>query len=120
MVRQRDDVVAPIGQARQIDRDDLQPVIEILAKGTFGNGVFQIAIRCRQHANINANGFVLAHAHDFAALQHSKKLDLSRHRHVADFVQEECTAVGVFESADSVGLGVGVGAPYMSEQFALE
>jgi hypothetical protein len=52
--------------------------------------------------------------------QHPEELDLRRHRHVADLVEEQRAAVGVFELPDPIAGGVGEGAADVAEELALE
>ena len=56
----------------------------------------------------------------FALLQDAQKPRLRLHRHVADFVEEQRAAFGLFEAADGALIGPREGALLMAEQFALD
>ncbi len=71
-------------------------------------------------AHINALRLVAAHTFESAFLQDAQQLDLHRQRHVADFVKEQCTAVGQLEAAGTAGDRAGKRALLVSEQLALE
>ncbi len=53
-------------------------------------------------------------------LQDAEEFGLHGEGHVADFVEEEGSAVGVFEASLAVGAGVGEGAADVSEEFVFE
>ena len=120
VVDQQRNVFAPIGQPRQIDRHDFQPMVQIFAKRAGGNRLLQVAIRGRQNPHIHFHRLVRADARDLAALQHAQQLDLRRNRHVADFVQKQRAAVGVFEFALPIGRRIGERAANVAEQLALQ
>ena len=85
---QERDVVAPLAQGRELDADDLEAVIEVLAELPFGDGVGQVAMRGRDQADVDLDRLVAAHADDLAAFEHAQQLDLDRNRHVADLVEK--------------------------------
>ena len=64
--------------------------------------------------------FVGADGADFVVLDDAQKLDLGMQRHVADFIEENGAAVGVFEKADAFVLRSGEGAARVAEKFAFE
>ena len=49
-----------------------------------------------------------------------QQLDLHRQRHVADFVEEQRTAIGQFETPGTAGDRTGEGALLVAEQFAFQ
>src|SRR3546814_3428692 len=55
MIAQRCDIVAPLAQRRDMNRYDVQPVIEILAKALLGDLGGQVARRARDDADIDAD-----------------------------------------------------------------
>ncbi len=57
-------------------------------------------MRGDDHANVNADGLGRADALDFAFFEHAQQLGLHGQRHVADFVEEERSVLGLLEFAD--------------------
>ena len=117
---QQRNVLAALGQPRQVDRDHLQPVVQVAAERAGRDRVFQVAVGGRQDAHVDLNRLVRADAGDLAAFQHAQQLDLRGQRHVADFVQKQRAAVGVLELAHAIGRGVGKRPAHVAEQLALQ
>src|SRR5215471_630266 len=80
-------------QRRNLDWEDIQPVEEILAKGSRRDGGLQITIRCRDQANVYLDRMIAPHPLEFPLLQHPQERDLHFHRKFADLIQEERPAV---------------------------
>jgi len=82
--------------------------------------LLQVAVRCREDADIDGNGLLAAYPLDALVLQHAQQLGLRKRRHVADFVQEQRPAVGLLEAADTP-LVAPVNAPRsLTEQLAFQ
>src|SRR5260370_19195014 len=96
--QQHQKVVLPFAKRGNLDREYVQPVVEVRAKCPVGNGGFQIAIRCRYYADIDLNGLRAADAFEFTFLQHPQERDLSVQRQLADFVEENGSSVRQFKS----------------------
>src|SRR2546421_548955 len=75
------------------------------------DGIFEIAIGRRQQSNADLDRLIAADAENFLVFEHAQEFRLKRQRHVADFVEKECAAVGVFKTpfAQPVGPRVGAG-----------
>src|SRR5690242_7238034 len=101
MIGQWNDVFAPLAKSRQMNRDDLEAEIKVIAKSALGDEVLQIAIAGRNQADIHPNRLIVADARNLMILEHAQQLDLRAHRHVADLVEEERSAVGILESPDA-------------------
>jgi hypothetical protein len=59
--RNRQDVLAPLSQRRQGDREHLQPVVEVFAEPTALNEVAQVAVCRSEDAHVNGDGSRRAH-----------------------------------------------------------
>src|SRR5687768_13843543 len=59
-------------------------------------------------------------APDAALLERSCQLGLQRRWHLADFIQEQCAAVGFLEKTSSVPDGTGESASREAEQFTFQ
>ena len=94
---------------------DLEPVVEVLAKGAARDPVSQVAVGGGHHAHVDPSALVLAHAPDLPLLQGSQELDLHAGRDLADFVEQQRAAVGRLEQPRSVRSRAGERAPRVSE-----
>ncbi len=74
----------------------------------------------RDHPHVDPDQLAPADAEEFAFGQHPQQPGLQRQRHVADLVQEQGAAVGLFEAPDMPALGAGEGAGLMPEQLAFQ
>ncbi len=109
-----------LAQRRQVQRDDVQPVVEIAAEVADANLLVEIAIRRRDDARVDRNRLRRADGNDFAMLQRAQQLDLRRRRRLADFVEEERALRRRAEQTDLVANRAGERALHVTEQFALE
>ncbi len=80
-----------------------------LAEAAAGYEGFEVAIGGGDDADVGVAGFVAAQTDDFAGLQDAQEFGLHGEGHVADFVEEECAAVGVLEDARALLVGAGEG-----------
>ena len=70
---------------------------------------------------VDRHGLIAAERHDFVLLDDAQQSRLQRQRHVADFVEEQCSAAGLQDLAGpSVLRCVGEGAARVAEQLALD
>jgi hypothetical protein len=69
----------------------------------------------REHAHVDADGLGRADAPDLAFLEHAQELGLHERRHLADLVEEDRPAVGLFEEPAPVGGRAREGAAHMPE-----
>ena len=86
-----------IAQRRNIDGDDVQPVVKIFAERAFFERGAQIAIRCGDQADIHFDAFSFRRGARIRAPAARAELHLRRGRHVADFVEEKRALVRQFE-----------------------
>ena len=71
-------------------------------------------------AGIHRDGFPSPKALDRPLLEDAEKLHLGARAEVADFIQEERSAMGLLEAADSPRFRTGEGAALVTEQFRFE
>ena len=117
---QAGDVFLVIAQRRNIDRHDIQAVVEVLAERAFFERRAQVAIRGGDQAHIHFDGARAAEPLEFALLQNAQQLHLRGRRHIADFVEKKRAFVGQFEFAGLAGCRAGERAFLVAEEFALE
>jgi hypothetical protein len=85
---QERDVLAPVTERRQVDRDDVQAVEEILAQHAVGDRAAQIAVGGRHQAHVDLHVPRVAHPADLALLDRAEQLHLDRGRDLGDLVEE--------------------------------
>src|SRR6185436_5841748 len=61
-------VLAPLSKSGQCERNDVEPVIEILAKCTDLDCVLEVAVRSRDDAHVDGNGLCRADCPNFSLL----------------------------------------------------
>jgi hypothetical protein len=61
------DVFAPLAQRGQLNRDDVDPVVEVLAKPPFRDELRQVLVGRRHHADVGADLLGPAHAAETSA-----------------------------------------------------
>src|SRR5437870_5232111 len=52
MIHERRNIGAALPQRRYMNRHDIQPIVEILTKGSLGNHLRKISVRGRKYSNI--------------------------------------------------------------------
>ena len=110
-------IVKSFPQRRNADRDYIEPVIQILAEGAVRNLLLQIAVGRGDKTDVEVYRLGAADPGDFFGLDGAQQLHLQIHGHVADFIEEQGTAVGHFEeSLFTAGIGAGEGASFIAEQ----
>src|SRR5713226_4449189 len=102
---------------RNMDREYVQPVVEVRAKCPVRNGGFEIAIRCRYYADIDFNGLRASDAFEFTFLQHPQECNLSVQRQLADFVEENGSSVRQFKSTEAALQRPGERALFVAKEF---
>src|SRR3989441_9028404 len=120
MAGQFRNVRCPLPQRRHVDRDHVEPVIEVFPKGSLLDGCRQFAVRGRHHPNVYLDVFPSADPADFPLLEHAQQLRLKGKTQIADLIQEQSALVHSLEEADLSRLGPREGAFFMPEQLALD
>src|SRR2546430_13270556 len=103
-----------------MQRNDVEPVVEIGAEGSAADLLFELAIRRRDQSHIDGLRLRASHWNHFTLLEHSKQLDLRGRRRLADFVEEEASFGGGGEEATLVLDCTGERSLHVTEQLALE
>src|SRR5262245_53073077 len=120
VLRQRGNLVAALPERRQRDADDVQAEEQILAELAVGDGQFEIAVRGRNDAYVDADVLPSAEACELAVLPHLQQLRLPRRVHLADLVEEHRAVIGELKLARLVLNGAREVAALESEQLRLE
>src|SRR2546428_121787 len=114
------DVAPPIAERRELDRHDVQAIVEVLAEAPLLHERLEISVGRREHAHVDADRVGPAHALDRALLEHAQELRLELDRHVADLVEVERPPVGELELAELPLLRVRERAALVAEHLRLE
>ena len=100
VARERQDVLAPLAQRRELDRDHVQAEVEVLAEAAGGDLVAQVAVGRRDDAHVDAarlrrrrRGSTSPSCSTRSSFAWKSALDL------ADLVEEERAAVRALEAA---------------------
>ena len=93
------DVLAPLAQRRDLDRDHVEPVEEILLELALGDELPQVAVGGGDHADVDALGALRPERLELALLQHAQQLRLQRGAERRDLVEQDRAAVGEGEPA---------------------
>ena len=109
-----------VAERRELDADDLEPVVRSWRNVPGGDRLGQVAVGRRDQPDVHLDRLVGPDPDDLARLQHAEQLDLGRERDVADLVEEQRAAVGVLEPALALAVGAGEGPLDVAEQLALE
>ena len=117
---QQRNVVFSIAQGGNLDRKDIEPVIQIFTKRLFPHGREQVAVCRRDHADIDADRRLSADAIELLLLQNAEQFRLHFQRDLPDLVEEDRPAVGQLESADALGDRAGEGPFLVAEKLALD
>src|SRR5437016_7327285 len=114
------DVLGPLAKGREIDRKDVQPVVQVGAEPFLFHELLERAVGCGDDPDIAAYGLRAADALELPFLQYAKELRLEVERQVADLVQEERALVRELEAPDPSSDGTRERAPFVPEELALE
>ena len=114
------DVFLALAQRRQLDGEDVQAVVEILAQLAAADGFGRIDVGRGDDPHVDLLLLAAAEAPELALLQHPQQLDLRRRHHLGDLVQEQRAAMGELETALPAFHRAGERALLVAEDLALE
>src|SRR5579864_2447274 len=120
MICQQREVVAPLAERRNADRDDVQAIVQIFAEEIFGHSFVEIAVGGGDDAHIDGNLTSAAHRANSTLLQYAQQLDLHGQSHLADFIEEDRAAVCDFEESALVLVRSGKGAFQITEKLTFK
>lgn len=113
-------VAGTFAQAGQRDRDDVEPVKQILAEAPRLHLFGEIAVGRGDDAHVGAAGRGLPHPLVFALLEEAEQFGLDGERQFADLVEKKRATGGGGDLAHRIGDRPGEGALHVAEEFALE
>src|SRR5204863_3355949 len=120
MLDQLENVIAPLAQRRDRQRNNLQSEVEIFAERSFPHGALEIVVRGGDNAYVGANDAVTADALDFFRLDRAQQLRLCVGAEIADFVKKQRSMMRQLEAADALRCRAGESAPLVAEHLAFD
>ena len=94
MLDQRRNFLAPLAQRRDVDADDVEPVVEVFAEASVGDELIEVGVGGGDDADVDELRPRLAERLDLAGFEEAQQLRLRVERHLADFVEEQRAARG--------------------------
>src|SRR5210317_969853 len=120
MVGQQGNVVPAFPQGRQVNLDNLEAIIQILAKLTIGYFIWQDLVRGSDNAHINLDRGGIANTLKFHGFESPQQTQLHARRDVAYFIEKKSAAVRALKAADLVPERPGKSSLYMSKEFTFQ
>ncbi len=114
------DVLRAIAQRRDVDPDDVDPVVQVLTELPLLDEPPQVAVGRRDEPRCRLLGARGADGQHFALLKDAKQLGLHPRRDVPHLVEEQRPHAGGADQAEHLALGTREGAADVPEELALE
>jgi hypothetical protein len=109
-----------VAQRRHLDRDDLQPVVEVPPEGAALHHRLEVGVRRGDDANVHTHALIAADAHELPLFEHPQQLHLRLQVGLADFVQKQRAPVGGLELPARPRVGPGKRAFLVAEQLGFD
>src|SRR4029079_16845351 len=113
-------VTAPLAQGREIDVEDIEPIVEIVPELAELDRLAELAVSGGEHPHVHPYRLGAAHPEERPAFEHAEQLHLHAERDLADLVQKDCPLVRELESPQAPLGRAGERALFVTEQLALE
>src|SRR5918996_2446030 len=116
----RRDVLLALAERGHVDVDHVQPVVEVLAELPVVNPLGEVAVRRRDHADVDLDRHVRSDPLELALLENAQQLGLRAERHLANLVEEDRPLVRGLEAPLAHRHRAGERALLVAEQLRLE
>ena len=113
-------ILTALPEGGQIQRNDVDAVVEVFAELPLANEVFEVLVRRCDDTHIHLDGLYATDSGELSFLQDAQQLGLRHGAEVADLVEEERAGIGEFELPDSTGRGIRKRAFFMAEQLTFD
>jgi len=120
VIDQKRYVLGPIAKRFHMNRHRADAMAQILCESTCFNIGLEVVIGGGDHPGIRFDGLLRTQSMKSAVLQAIQEFRLQRQGHIADFIQKQDAAVGLFELSPRPALGSGKSASFVSEHFAFK
>src|SRR5258707_2046686 len=108
------DISLPFADRRQLKREKIQPVVQILSEFAVADHLPQVSIARHDDTNIDPRGADAAYGLELAFLECAKKLGLKLQRRVSNFVEEQRSTIGQRKAAHVRSNSAGESSPQAS------
>ncbi len=120
MVGERRDVAGPLAQRRYSQRHHIQAEVQVLTERATLDFGRQIAVGGREDPHIHPHGRGTTEPVDLALLECAQQLGLQPDVHLADFVEQQRTAIGCLKFPHPSRDGARERTFLVAEQFRLQ
>jgi hypothetical protein len=103
-----------------VDFNDAKPEVEVLAKRRVLDPFDKRSVGGRDQADIGGEGMTGTDAFEGALAEEPEEFDLDGRVDLPDFIQKKGPAVGLLKPSNSLLVGAGEGALFVTEQLAFE
>ena len=117
---QKRNVLDPLPERRDVERDDIQPVEEVFAETPGCDLRQEIPVRRGDQADIDLDHLLAADAGDLPLLEDAQELHLHPERHLAHLVEKKAPPVGLAELPLPAPVGPGEGPLLVAEEFRFQ
>ena len=120
MVGQQGNIVLAFPQGRKVNLDNLEAIIQILAKLTIGYFVWQDLVRGSDNAHINLNRGGIANTLKFHGFENPQQTQLHARRDIAYLIEKKSAAVSALKTTNLVTERPGKSSLYMPKEFTFQ
>src|SRR6202795_1159296 len=120
VLHQGRDIFFSLAEWRHLNRDDVEPIKEILAEAAGADLLLEVLVRGGDDADVHADRLLAADTLEGLLLQDAQHLGLGLEAHVPDLVEEDRAPVRQLELAPAARDGAGEGAPLVAEELGLD
>src|SRR5690606_31976939 len=114
-LRQKRDVLPPLAKRRQLDREDVEPDVEVFAEEPRLDLLLEIPIGGADDPHVHRDLGLTAEAAELFLLQYPQEFRLQLDGELAHLVEKERTAVRQLEAAEAALVGPGEGPLLVAE-----
>ena len=120
MTQQRRHIFTARTQRRQFYADHIETMEQVFAEQAFFNALFQVLVSRSDNAHVHADRRLTTDAIELAFSQHAQQARLQGRGHVADLIEKQRSAIGLFEAAATQRVGTGERAALVAEQLGFQ
>ncbi len=121
MGQKHQDVLAPFAKGRNLNVDDVETIVQVLAEGLVGDVLHQLPMSGCDDAHVERRQApIRTDTLDFSGLEKAKQERLHAQAHLTDFVHEDGAAVRGFEPTAFVAMRVRETALDVSEHLGFK
>src|SRR5439155_10871856 len=120
MSHEQRNVFRAFTQRRDLDGENIQPVVEVATKMLLGHHPFQVAMGRRHKPSVDSPRSWAPQALEFPLLQNAQQFWLEFQGDITDFVQKQRALVRQLQPATLLCDCTGEGTPLVPEKFTLQ